>query len=127
MKDTRRNQKGSSLPEYEEPMEGQMDIFDFLQPASKLNSCKCGNKKLKLRLTGRGNALAFSPTVYEKYLYTVYCPECWRIAADSLGWISHRITKEDAYKDWNSREPIDGNIKRLDVEMWKKYSVEVEE
>lgn len=92
----------------------QITMFDYLEERSKkIRPCECGNDRLAVRYTGCGIPTSFVPVTYEKYLFCVFCPSCYRVAmaGDNDGaWRSNKPSIEKAVKDWNVfRHRIDTN------------------
>lgn len=85
-------------------MTGQINIFDYLEEQTHCKPCECGNTHLAIRYSGCGIPQSISPVTYEKYLYCVFCPECYRVATASLGWRSNKTSIDDAINDWNKNE-----------------------
>lgn len=84
-------------------MEGQLNIFDWLKENKKVKACECGNDSLAVRYSGCGIPNQFSPVVtYDKYLFCVFCPKCYRVATASLGWRSNKLSIKEAIRDWNT-------------------------
>ena len=87
-------------------MKGQISIFDYLDEKHKrIKPCECGNDRLAVRYTGCGIPASFVPVTYEKYLYCVFCPECFNVAMSGNyeeAWRSNKLSIEEALKDWNT-------------------------
>lgn len=71
-----------------------------------LRPCDCGYTGRKaVAVTGCGiptNGYLDGPRIYEKYLFEVFCPVCYRTATSGppLEWASNKTDKQQAMQDW---------------------------
>ena len=78
-----------------------------------LKPCDCGySGRMAVRYTGCGipnNGYMNGAPTFDKYLFTVYCPECFRMATAGGAledWYSNKTDKQKAMKDWNENKRI---------------------
>lgn len=71
-----------------------------------LRPCDCGYTGRKaVAVTGCGiptNGYLDGPRIYEKYLFAVFCPVCYRTATSGppSEWASNKTDKQQAMQDW---------------------------
>ena len=93
-------------------MKGQITLYDLGITAQqwfngannlKIKPCECGNDKLAVEYTGCGIPKTFEPEVtYDRYLFFIFCPKCYRVATGRLGWRSHCLSVKEAVNKWNN-------------------------
>lgn len=87
-------------------MEGQINLFDYIEEKHKrVKPCECGNDRLAVRYTGCGIPIQYDPPIYEKYLFCVFCPQCFNVAMSGNydgAWRSNKTSIQEAVKDWNT-------------------------
>lgn len=93
----------------EEPQEAEQCIDNVPHKKLTLDNlrpCDCGYTGRKaVAVTGCGiptNGYLDGPRIYEKYLFEVFCPICYRTATSGppLEWASNKTDKQQAMQDW---------------------------
>lgn len=97
-----------------------------------LNPCDCGySGRMAVRYTGCGipnNGYMNGTPTFDKYLFTVYCPECFRMATAGgtlEGWWSNKTDPQKALKDWNTNKRLPCSPPAL-IERLKRESLEMD-
>lgn len=100
---------------------GQLDLFS-IEFTEKVKACDCGNTKLCVKVSGCGIPHDFKnkPLVYDQYLYSIFCPQCLRVAGCNIdGWRSNKTDMEKALSDWNTYERVEPKYEWVKISLRK--------